>query len=133
MHVEGHCHCGKIAFEAEVDPDTLTICHCIDCQTLTGSAYRAAIPAPAETFMLLRGEPKIYVKTAASGTKRAHAFCRDCGTPIYSAAPENPTRYSLRLGTINERAALHPGRQIWCRSALPWVMALDGIEKMAQQ
>ena len=47
-------------FEAEVDPNTSSICHCTDCQTLTGSAFRVNIPAPAEHF-LLRGTPKTYV------------------------------------------------------------------------
>jgi len=134
MKIDGSCHCGKIAYQAEVDPDTLAICHCTDCQTLTGSTYRATIPAPAETFKLLRGEPKIYLKTADSGRQRAHGFCADCGTPIYAAAPVNPTVYSIRLGTIKQRAQFsRPKRQIWCRSALPWSMDLSAIEKFGQQ
>ena len=36
MHVEGGCHCGYIAYEAEVDPETVSICHCTDCQRMTG-------------------------------------------------------------------------------------------------
>ena len=133
MKITGACHCGTIAYEATVDPDTVTICHCTDCQKLTGSAYRANIPAPAEGFVLRRGQPKIYIKTADSGTKRAHAFCPDCGTPIYSAAVSDPPTYSLRVGVIQERAALRPKRQIWCRSALPWSMNLEGIEQRDRQ
>ena len=52
MKIDGHCHCGQITFEAEVDPMTLTICHCTDCQTLTGSAFRINILAPVEHFVL---------------------------------------------------------------------------------
>ena len=63
MKVEGRCHCGNISYDAEVDPAKVTICHCTDCQTLSGSAYRASVPAPAATFKL-RGSPKTYVKTA---------------------------------------------------------------------
>lgn len=129
MQIEGRCHCGKIAYEATVDPDAVGICHCTDCQTLSGSPYRVAIPAAATDFVLLRGEPKIYVKTAESGTKRAQAFCRDCGTPIYAAAPHDPSTYSLRIGAIIQRAALRPRRQIWCRSALPWSMDISAVEK----
>ena len=44
MKIEGGCHCGNITYRAEVDPNTVGICHCTDCQTLTGSAYRANIP-----------------------------------------------------------------------------------------
>jgi hypothetical protein len=133
MHVDGQCHCGKIAFEAEVDPASVGICHCSDCQALAGSAYRVVVPAPAATFKLLRGEPKIYVKTADSGNKRAHAFCADCGSPIYAAALQNTPSYSLRIGAIKQRAQLNPVRQIWCRSSLPWAMDLNEIEKRDAQ
>jgi hypothetical protein len=133
MKIEGSCHCGNIAYEAEVDPDTARICHCTDCQTLTGSAYRVNIAAPAATFILLRGKPKIYIKTADSGARRAHAFCDNCGTPIYAAAINEPQIYSLRVGSIRQRAELRPRRQIWCRSSLPWSMDLSAIEKLDRQ
>ena len=133
MKVEGKCHCGRITFEAAVEPDTVGICHCTDCQNLTGSPFRAVIPARAETFRMLSGEPRIYIKTADSGNKRAHAFCGDCGSPIYAAAPSNPLTYSLRVGTLKQRAELRPRRQIWCRSALPWAMDMRGIERAEQQ
>ena len=86
MKIDGQCHCGQITFEAEVDPNTLAICHCTDCQRLTSSAFRVNVPAPAEQFVLLTVTPKSYVKTAESGNKRRHAFCGDCGTPIYACA-----------------------------------------------
>jgi len=133
MRIEGRCHCGRIAYEATVDPDTVGICHCTDCQTLSGSPYRATIPAPAAQFVLRGGEPRIYIKTAESGTKRAHAFCPDCGTPIYACAVSDPPIYSLRIGAIKQRAALRPRRQIWCRSALPWSMDLAALDKLEQQ
>jgi hypothetical protein len=126
MKIDGHCHCGSISFEAEVDPEALTICHCTDCQTLTGSAFRVNIPAPAEHFML-RGTPQTYVKTAESGNRRRHAFCGTCGTPIYACAVDSPQSYALRVGTITQRALFAPKRQAWRRSALPWVDGLGGV------
>ena len=135
MHVDGTCHCGKIAFEAEVDPAAVAVCHCADCQKLTGSAFRANVPAPAATFRIIRGEPKTYVKTADSGARRAHAFCPDCGTPIYATAAEGErTSYSLRIGTLNQRHELRPPRrQIWRRSALAWSTDLTGVESREGQ
>ena len=127
MKVEGRCHCGDITFEAEIDPDAVRICHCTDCQTLTGSAYRVNVQTPAQSFVLLSGQPRIYIKTAESGNKRRHAFCGDCGTPIYACAPENPQSYTLRAGAIDQRAAFAPRQQIWRRSALAWVDALAAV------
>lgn len=133
MKVEGRCHCGQITYEAIVDPEKVTICHCTDCQMLTGSAYRASVPVPREGFSLRTGQPTIYVKTAESGTKRAHAFCPDCGSPIYASAINDPPTYSLRVGCLQQRAALRPRKQIWCRSALDWAMNLQELPQLSRQ
>jgi hypothetical protein len=75
MKVDGACHCGKIAYEAEVEPGKAIICHCTDCQKLTGSAYRPTIHARAETFVL-KGQPKIYInQRAALGPPCRQMWC----------------------------------------------------------
>jgi hypothetical protein len=87
----------------------------------------------AETFVI-RGVPKVYVKVAESGNKRAQALCPDCGSPIYAADPVNPAIFSIRLGAIRQRRALGaPARQIWCDSALPWVMDIAATPRTAKQ
>ena len=50
MKIDGGCHCGYIAYEAEVDPEQTAICHCTDCQTLSGSSFRTVVPAPDHSF-----------------------------------------------------------------------------------
>ena len=45
MKVEGQCHCGGIAYEADVTLGTIRICNCADCQMLSGSAFRMNISA----------------------------------------------------------------------------------------
>ena len=133
MKVDGRCHCGQITYEAIIDPEKIAICHCTDCQMLTGSAYRTTVPAPSATFTLRSGQPKTYVKTAESGAKRIHAFCPNCGTPIYSAAISDPPAYSLRVGCLQQRSTLRPAKQQWCKSALSWVMNLQGIPQISRQ
>lgn len=133
MKVEGRCHCGKISYEATVDPERVSICHCIDCQTLSGAPYRVSLPAPKDTFRMLSGTPGIYIKTAESGAKRAHAFCPDCGSPVYSSAVSDPSAYSLRVGCLDQRALLPPKKQIWCRSAVPWSADLHSVAKTDRQ
>jgi len=127
MRIDGACHCGNIAFQAEVDPATVRICHCTDCQKMSGSLFRANIQADGSTFRLVRGSPKIYVKTADSGNQRAQAFCADCGTGLWATTPTNPTSYGLRVGTIAQRAQFRPAQQIWCQSELPWTTEVNGL------
>jgi hypothetical protein len=127
MKVEGSCHCGQLSFEAEVNPEDVRICHCTDCQVLSGSVYRVNVKAPLAGFVLKSGTPQFYVKTAESGNRRAHAFCANCGTQIYSADEHQPRAYSIRVGTLKQRAELRPTRQIWYRSALPWVSDIRDV------
>ena len=37
MRVHGSCHCGAIKFTGEVDPTQVVVCHCDDCQILSGA------------------------------------------------------------------------------------------------
>jgi hypothetical protein len=127
MQVNGACHCGAITFTAEVDATRVAVCHCTDCQVLTGSAFRVFVPAAVAT-LAVRGNPTRYVKVAASGAMRVQAFCPTCGTPVFSAAPEDVTEVMLRVGCLRERASLLPSLQIWKRSSLPWVESLASVQ-----
>ena len=122
MHIDGQCHCGFVTYEAEIDPEGVSICHCTDCQRLTGSAYRVTAGAPRSAFRLTGGEPKLYVKIADNGRKRLQFFCPHCGSPVYTTGTdEDAEKIGIRVGTINQRRELKPGSQIWCSSALPWI------------
>lgn len=134
MHITGACHCGKIRYEAEVDPGHTSICHCTDCQVLTGTAFRVSVRAELGTFRITSGVPRVYTKTTAeSGTPREQAFCEHCGTPIYATSPgPEPRVYNLRTGAIEQRAQLRPTVQIWARSRVAWladVLGLPSVEK----
>lgn len=128
MKIDGGCHCGAITYEAEIDPEKVVICHCTDCQALSGSAFRTVVLTAAENFKLLSGTPKTYVKTAQSGNKRAQVFCPDCGAHLYAGPVETGTgMLGLRGGTIRQRAELVPKTQVWGASALPWLKDLASV------
>lgn len=134
MKIDGKCHCGLITYEAEIDPDKVGICHCTDCQTLSGSAFRTFVMVPDDDFTILSGEPKIYVKTGESGAKREQSFCPECGSPFYSTSVgDGPKVHNIRLGTVRQRDELIPKIQYWSRSALHWLPDLDTVPKIDKQ
>jgi hypothetical protein len=134
MKVEGQCHCGAIAYEADVAPNSVVICHCADCQRLSGTAFRASIAAPAAHFRIIKGQPRRYIKTSDSGARRVHAFCENCGSPVYSSAVDNPQSYTLRLGALKQRDELGaPARQIWTKRRLAWVPPLRDVPEVEGQ
>ena len=112
MKIDGGCHCGTVRYE--VDPAKVVICHCTDCQQLSGSTFRTVVQTNPDTFQLLSGVPKIYVKTCESGNRREQTFCPNCDTPIYSALVGDRPRWSCSVSdsstqrTHTERSILVP-------------------------
>ena len=79
MRIDGACHCGAISIEGEADPDKTVICHCTDCQTSAGSAFRFASCAMAPSAFdsascvneLSSSPPRLRYPTASSARARA--------------------------------------------------------------
>ena len=133
MHIDGQCHCGHVKYEAEIDPTDIGICHCTDCQRLTGSAYRVTAVTQTGSIRLTASPPKVYTKYGDNGRPRLQSFCPECGSPLFTTGEgEDAAATGIRVGTINQRRELAPSRQIWCSSALPWVNdigSLPGVEQ----
>ena len=132
MHIDGACHCGAVSFTAQVDASRVMVCHCSDCQVLSGAPFRVVVAAPIES-LVVRGATKSYVKVADSGNRRAQVFCPECGTPLWATAPENPTSVIVRLGCVKQRDELRPSAQIWQHSALPWLPELGAVPGSPEQ
>jgi hypothetical protein len=134
MRIDGSCACGTITLEGEADPADVSICHCTDCQTGTGSAFRVSVLVRGASFKMT-GQPTNYLKlTADSGTPRIQAFCPCCGSPIYSTTPGDGQQdaYRVRVGILRQRREFVPKRQNWFRSALPGIDGVGTIAKNAK-
>ena len=125
----GGCLCGEVRYRITAAPVEAQYCHCRMCQRAHGAPVIAWLTVPLDAFAMTAGNPVAY----RSSAKAFRHFCGNCGTPIYAAAIEDTTSYSLRVGSIKQRQHLIPRRQIWCRSALPWSMDLTQIEKLERQ
>ncbi|UNK37958.1 GFA family protein [Shinella sp. H4-D48] len=121
MRIDGQCHCGFVTYEADIDPDALLICHCTDCQRLTGSPYRVTVRVPQADLTLTGETPKVYTKIAESGRERFLHFCPAAAF------------WGIRWGSINQRATLKPKRQIWCSSAMDWFGETGALPGASQE
>ena len=131
MRITGGCFCKKIRYTANIDPKTVTICHCTDCQINSGTAYGVVVGVTNGEFILEDGELTYFEKTADSGARRSLAFCSTCGTRIYAKpADGKPGRFGIRVGTVDQRESLIPRQQAWLNSALDWVTDLTNLKKI---
>ena len=125
MRVTGSCQCGEIRYEAEVDPQAVGICHCTDCQRLTGTAYRVAVAAAPDQFRLTSGQPTRYHKIGDSGRPSDQVFCSTCGSPLWRESADG--EIGLRLGCVDQRRGLRPTHQSFLKSALPFVFDIRDL------
>jgi len=132
LSVTGRCHCGAVSLVAEVNPARVFVCHCADCQVLTGSAFRVVAPVMPGSLQVT-GNVKGYARTADSGAVRWQYFCPECGTPLYAGSQDGTGLATVRVGVLAERDRLPPSAQLWRRSALPWVDGLGGVPACEQQ
>ncbi|MFD2238757.1 GFA family protein [Aureimonas populi] len=128
MDIDGSCHCGAVRYRARIDPGKVTICHCTDCQKLTGSPYRVSTIAARSDIELMGEEPRTYVKHGDNGRPRHQLFCGRCGSPLFTHGEgEEAQEWGIRWGSISQRAELAPRDRIWCRSAPPWSGTIDTL------
>jgi hypothetical protein len=133
VDINGGCHCGKVTYEGKVNPENVLICHCTDCQIMSGSAFRTVAPVREANFSVT-GDTRTYVKGSDSGNGRAMVFCPECGTQLYgTSVGEGEKVIGVRVGTCNQRAQLKPRRQIWCQSELSWISDVDALPSEKRQ
>jgi hypothetical protein len=136
MKTTGACHCGAIHYDADFDETRISICHCRDCQILSGSAFRTAARVDPAKFAFTRGTPKFYDKVADSGATRRMAFCGDCGTHICSlpSHPEEEGSFvSLRVSTSSDFSEMKLAGEIWCASRVSWLKPIKGAIQFPKQ
>ena len=127
MKIDGCCHCGYVTFEAEADPETVTVCNCTDCQTMSGAPLRAVIISRPGGFVLLSGKPTEYRKTADSGNVRLQGFCPRCGSRLLDTSDPDRTLIEIRVGSLDEAPfELKPDDEIWVKRRESWIPPVEG-------
>ena len=116
----GGCQCGDIRYEVAGTPDQLVVCHCMDCQRQSGSAFGMTLVVDEGDFQLTHGEIKTFTAESDAGRAKLGAFCPRCGTRIYHKPEYRPGKVSVKPGTLDDTGRLKPNIHIWTKSKQPW-------------
>ena len=119
-HIEGGCLCGQVHYSADADPLFAGVCHCIDCQRFSGSAFSTVIALPAAALKAT-GPLRTFTKPGDSGKPIHRRFCPECGCGILDEADALPGIAMVYVGTLDDRSWVKPTSEIYCASAQPWV------------
>ncbi len=101
--MQGRCLCGALAYEAEGQPSTVTVCHCRFCQRATGGAYLVDALFRRERFRVLTGTPRVYEHVSeGSGKEVRIQFCETCGTKLWLEFERWPQIVGIYAGTLDD-------------------------------
>ena len=75
------CRCGQLTATCEGEPVRTSVCHCLECQKRTGSAFAAQARWP-EDRVVISGEASVWQRTADSGHVATYRFCPRCGSTV---------------------------------------------------
>ena len=125
--LEGGCFCSKVRYALTSAPMFVHCCHCRNCQTQTGSAFVLNALIETDRIEKLSGEPA--PTTVESGSSQPHDIyrCPDCLTAVWSDYGRRPALRFVRVGTLDDPAALAPDVHIFTRSKLPWIRLPDNV------
>ena len=92
----GSCHCGRVRFEVELEPERGGVCNCSYCRR-RGTVGHYVDPDDLE---LLAGEE--WLSEYRFGSRQAvHSFCRVCGIhPFALYSYQGTVRYGVNLGCL---------------------------------
>jgi len=117
---DGRCTCGAVRYRLTSRPMFVHCCHCGDCQRQTGSAF--VLNALIETDRIaVAGQPEAVGVPTDSGRPHDIYRCPTCRIALWSDYGRRPPLRFVRVGTLDEPAALAPDVHIFTRSKLPWV------------
>jgi hypothetical protein len=124
---EGGCACGSVRYRLLSPPMFVNCCHCRECQRQTGSAFVLNALIEADRVVLLSGEPEPVAVPTESGLPHVIHRCPACRTALWSSYNGCPQVRFIRVGALDDPAALPPGAHIYTRSKLPWVVLPEGV------
>lgn len=119
--LEGGCACGEIRYRLRMPPMFVHCCHCQDCQRQTGSAFVLNAITETDRIELLRGSPEPVAVPTDSGRSHDIYRCPVCRIALWSDYGKRPNLRFLRVGTLDEAAAVQPDVHIFTRSKVSWV------------
>jgi hypothetical protein len=123
---EGGCSCGAVRYRIESDPLIVHCCHCLNCQRQTGSAFVINLLIERDRVRVLAGDPRPVEVPRDDGSHQRIFRCPVCQVALFSEYGR-PAVWFVRVGTLDEPAAVVPGVHIYTRSKVPWIRLPEDV------
>lgn len=124
------CHCGQLELRCDGDPKKVSMCHCLECQRRTGSAFSIAVFYERGEILVENGVSNTYTyeRESASGFPVKFHFCGRCGSNVYWEPTRLPELIGVALGSFADPGFPCPEQSVWTKDKHTWLGLPDGIE-----
>lgn len=117
--VSGQCACGGIKYNTTANPKFTLICHCRQCQRISGSGHAAQFAVPVNETEIA-GDVQYYDQIADSGNTVSSGFCGKCGCPMLKKTTKLPDTYFFHAATLDDPSVFVPQVVVYEDSKQPW-------------
>ncbi|WP_375286075.1 GFA family protein [Sphingomonas sp.] len=127
MTISGGCRCGAVRYDLAMDDLPVSFaCHCLDCQTWSGSAFASNALLP-DSVLTFHAEPFRFELDGRDGRRFEQLACRTCMTVLANRTPDLPKMTILRVGTLDRSNEIVPAVHMWTSRKQSWVRIPEAI------
>lgn len=132
MNTEHHgsCLCKGIRFTISGPLVPIQVCHCTQCRQAQGGPFATNIPVEEAKLSFESGEDLLQLYASSPGKVRA--FCRVCGSPVFSRRDARPGILRIRAGLLAEPVHSRPGFHAYTDSRAGWWTLDDDLPQYPQ-
>lgn len=125
MQRTASCSCGQLSIAVEGEPRGVGLCHCLACQSRTGSAfaYLASFSAP----YAVSGRVSEYVRAGDQGAAFKFRFCPVCGSNLFHSEEGTTGAVSVAVGAFGDPDFPPPELSVYDIRRHGWVLLPSGI------
>lgn len=103
------------------------MCHCLDCQRRTGSAFSVAVFYQRDRIAVESGITNSYERDSASGFAVEFHFCVRCGSNVYWEPRRMPELIGVAFGAFADPKFTQPTQSTWSRDKHAWLVLPDNM------
>lgn len=120
MKRRASCSCGALSVATYGPPGKVSVCHCLECQRRTGSAFGIAVFFASEATEV-RGSSAVFVRIGGSGKPVEFHFCPSCGSTVFWKPAFRPGLTAIAWGCFEDKAGLEPTQSVFDEQRHAWV------------
>jgi hypothetical protein len=99
MTRRAECSCGQLSATCSGEPLRVSVCHCLNCQRRSGSAFSFNARF-AEASVTIEGRASEFVLIGDEGSRATFSFCPQCGATVYYRIAQMPGLIAVPVGAF---------------------------------